>query len=55
MGLSPYDVLREKDKKLLAMAKRIKDVPITLDFPDAAYADFPVEVRGSKSVFILEY
>ena len=55
MGLSPYDVLREKDKKLLAMAKRIKDVPITLDFPDAAYADFSVEVRGSKSIFILEY
>lgn len=51
---SRYDVLRPKDKQLIEMANTVKDYPVILDYPDVAYAPFPVEVRNSDSIFVLK-
>jgi len=49
------EVLRDKDLKLLQMAKNVQPgQTVTLDFFDAAYAAFPVDVRGVDSVFVLK-
>ncbi len=53
LGRLPYDVLRERDRTLLKMAQEHPSSPVQLNFPDAAFADFPVDVRDVKSVFVL--
>ena len=55
-GKSFHDVLRDQDKKLLAMSKtvdRAKD--IELDFFDVTFADFSVDVVDNNSVFVLKH
>lgn len=55
-GKSAFEVLRPKDKELIEMTKEIKDDQVVnLDYPDVAYAGFPVVVRGSESVFVLKF
>ena len=55
-GVSPMGVLREKDRKLLELSKTVDaNRSVTLDFYDVAFAEFPVEVKGVKSVFVLEH
>ena len=56
LGLSAWEVLRPKDKQLLIMSKTVnRNQPVKLKSPDAAFADFPVEVVNGNSVFVLEY
>lgn len=54
-GKSAYEVLREKDKELLMMNEMLKGKGAVLNFPDAAFADFPVGVRNNDSVFVINY
>ncbi len=54
-GKSRYEVLRDKDKQLLEMANTVQKYPVILDYPDVAYASFPVEVKNSDSIFALNY
>jgi len=55
-GKSAVEVLRPKDKELIEMTKEKKvDQIVDLDYPDVAYAGFPVEVKGSESVFVLKF
>lgn len=55
-GRAHYDVLREKDKELLLMpAGGDVQRPVTLDFFDAAFAGFAVDVVYGDSVFILKH
>lgn len=50
---SVYEVLREKDKELLMINQISKGEKVTLNFPDAAFAAFPVDVRNNHSVFVI--
>ena len=54
-GKNAYEVLREKDKELLMMNEMLKGKRAVLNFPDTAFADFPVGVRNSDSVFVINY
>ncbi len=54
LGRSGYDVLREKDRVLIKMATTVNRFPVILDFPDAAFANFPVEVKTKDSVFVID-
>ncbi len=55
-GKGVYEVLRDKDKQLLKMSRlRGPGKPVVLNFHDAAFADFPIEVRGVDSIFVLDY
>jgi len=57
-GKSGFEVLRQKDKELIDLSKKyysdnVKG-PIELDYPDVAFAGFPVSVVKSRPPFILE-
>lgn len=54
---SGHEVLREKDKYLLEMTRHYAGdgEAVELDYYDAAYAGFPVTVKGDESVFVLRY
>ncbi|OGX38670.1 MAG: hypothetical protein A3D87_03295 [Omnitrophica WOR_2 bacterium RIFCSPHIGHO2_02_FULL_50_17] len=55
-GLSAMEVLREKDRELLALSQTArKGETIKLQFFDAAFADFPIDVVNSESIFVLEH
>lgn len=56
LGKSKYEVLRQKDKDLIAMAKDIdSSKPVQLLFEDAAFASFPiVATNHHNSVFVLK-
>lgn len=53
-GKSAYSVLRDKDKALLDMAKAGGvNAPRVLDYPDVAFASFPVVVRNNQdNIFV---
>ncbi len=53
-GRSAYSVLRDKDKVLLQMRQdQPLGEPMVLDYPDVAFAAFPVIVRNNKdSIFV---
>lgn len=49
----PMDVLRAKDKELVLMSKSVdRGTPVEIDFVDAAFADFAVDVRNPGSIFV---
>lgn len=52
-------ILREKDKKLLQMNEEYfsgsMSGPVELDYPDAAFAQFPVDVNREKMPFVVLY
>jgi hypothetical protein len=51
----PIEVLREKDKRLLGMSQTVdRNKPVMIDFEDAAFADFAIDVAPSDSIFVLE-
>jgi len=56
LGKSKYEVLRQKDRDLLAMAKDVDRSKSTkLSFEDAAFANFPIVATNHyNSVFVLK-
>lgn len=50
---TPYQVLRRQDKQLLSQEFQAGAANIVLDFPDVAFAPFPVTVRRSDSPYVL--
>ncbi|MBI4308803.1 MAG: hypothetical protein HY591_00575, partial [Candidatus Omnitrophica bacterium] len=54
-GKSSMEVIRDKDKQLLALAQQGEKVPVELDFPDVAFAPFIVDVRTSGSVYVMPH
>jgi len=51
---SKYDVLRSTDKELLAKSEEVgQGEVVDLDFPDAAFADFKINVREGSALFVL--
>ncbi len=50
-----YSVLRPQDQALVTLGKQSKQVPVTVDFFDAAFADFPIEVKNIDSIFVLKH
>jgi hypothetical protein len=54
-GRSAYQVLRDKDKALLAMAKGVPPGKVVvLDFTDAALAPFAIDVQGIDTTFVIK-
>jgi hypothetical protein len=54
-GKSAYQVLRDKDKELLVMANDAPPrQPVALDFNDAAFAPFAIDVRGADNIFVIQ-
>lgn len=54
-GKRRYDVLRERDRRLLEMGKNVdRKSPVVLDFYDVAFADFAVDVRNQDSIFVIK-
>ena len=52
---TPIDqLLRPQDKELIAASKINRGEEVVLDFPDAAYAGFPIDVKG-EDIFVLKY
>lgn len=55
-GKSACEVLRPKDRLLLEMSATVpRNRPVPLDFADAAFADFTVDVVNNDSVFVLKH
>lgn len=55
-GKSRYEVLRQKDKELLELSRSIRPKEkAQINFYDAAFAQFPINVIHNSSVFVLEY
>lgn len=54
-GKTSLEVLREKDKALLKMSQTVnRGESVSLEFFDVAFADFPVDVINTSSVFVIE-
>lgn len=55
-GKLACEVLRPKDRLLLEMSATVpRNRPVPLDFADAAFADFAVDVVDNDSVFVLKH
>jgi len=51
---SSMQVIREKDRKLIEMSNHVeRSVPVVINFEDAAFANFAVNIKHKGSVFIL--
>ncbi len=54
-GKTPHEVLRKRDVYLLERGKNVQNgKAVDLDFFDVAYADFPVNVINTNSIFVFE-
>lgn len=50
---TPEEMLRGRDKDLIAMSRSVdRSKPVVINFEDAAFADFVVEISRSNSVFV---
>ncbi len=47
------EVLRAKDRELLMLSHSQYGKVLVVDYPDAAFASVPIDVRGTNSVFVL--
>ena len=55
-GKTAMEVLRPQDRMLIKMSESAREsLPVSLDFFDAAFADFVVDVVNNDSVFVIDY
>lgn len=51
----PIEVLRKRDSNLIGLSASVeRSKPVTIDFEDAAFADFAVSVEQTESIFVLK-
>ena len=54
-GKSALEVIRNKDKQLLALVNQPDDAVVELSFPDVAFAPVGIDVRHSDSIYVISH